>query len=222
MKFILNDYHRNISDTELLGDLQRVAKQLKQNSFTQAEYDKYGKYCYGTMHKRFGSWTKALRKADLEIKTNIGIIATGEELFKNVEEIWIKLGRQPKYSEVQKPLSKYHACTYERKYGGWRKALEKFVQYIKKEEVLSKIDLSNKPKINKTHKTPRTINLRIRFIVMKRDKFKCKKCGRSPATHRNVMLEVDHIIPYSKGGETIIENLQTLCSQCNQGRSDLY
>jgi len=100
MKFVLTDYHRNISNKELLVDLQRVAKQLKQNCLTQAEYNKYGKYSLGTMHKRFGSWTKALRKADLETKTNIGIIATEEELFKNIEEVWIKLGRQPKYSEV--------------------------------------------------------------------------------------------------------------------------
>lgn len=221
MKFILNDYHRNISDKELLADLQRVAKQLNQNSLTQAEYNKYGKYRHGTMHKRFGSWTKALRKAALNTKTNIGIVATEEELFKNIEEVWIKLGRQPKYSEVQKPLSKYHACTYERKYGGWRKALEKFVQYINKEEILQEADLSNKPKINKTHKTPRTINLRLRFVVMKRDKFKCKMCGRSPVTHPKITLETDHIIPYSKGGETIVENLQTLCSKCNQGKSNL-
>ncbi len=188
MKFILEEHHRNLSDKELLSDLKKVAQKLNQNSLTQAEYNKYGKYCHGTMHKRFGSWTKALRKAELNTKTNIGITATEEELFKNIEEVWIKLGRQPKYSEVQKPLSKYHACTYERKYGGWRKALEKFVQYINKEEILSKTNLSNKPKINKTHKTPRSINLRIRFIVMKRDKFKCKICGQSPAIHRKVTL----------------------------------
>ncbi|RKX24889.1 MAG: hypothetical protein DRP45_07160 [Candidatus Zixiibacteriota bacterium] len=35
-------------------------------------------------------------------------------------------------------------------------------------------------------------------------------------------MEVDHKIPWSKGGETIEENLQTLCSECNQGKSNLF
>jgi hypothetical protein len=33
-----------------------------------------------------------------------------------------------------KPLSKYHACTYERRFKGWRKALEKFVKYVNAED----------------------------------------------------------------------------------------
>ena len=71
------------------------------------------------------------------------------------------------------------------------------------------------------HKTKRDINLRLRFKVMARDHFKCCNCGKSPATDPSVVLHIDHIYPYSKGGETIMENLQTLCSDCNLGKSDL-
>lgn len=70
-------------------------------------------------------------------------------------------------------------------------------------------------------KTVRDIDLRLRFKVMHRDNFKCCKCGASPAKDPSVELHVDHIIPWSKGGETVIENLQTLCSKCNLGKSDL-
>jgi len=57
---------------------------------------------------------------------------------------------------------------------------------------------------------------------MKRDDFKCVKCGRNPATDPGIKLEIDHIIPYSKPkGETVIENLQTLCKECNLGKSNL-
>ena len=72
-----------------------------------------------------------------------------------------------------------------------------------------------------THKTSRDINLRLRFQVLKRDNFKCCMCGRSPASTPDLELHIDHIKPYSKGGETVIENLQTLCSDCNLGKSNL-
>ena len=73
----------------------------------------------------------------------------------------------------------------------------------------------------KTRRTKRDINLRLRFLVMKRDNFKCCMCGRSPATTPNLELHIDHIKPWSKGGETVIENLQTLCADCNLGKSNL-
>ena len=46
-------------------------------------------------------------------------------------------------------------------------------------------------------------------------------CGDSPAKNPDAVLHVDHILPWSKGGETVEENLQTLCSVCNIGKSDL-
>lgn len=71
------------------------------------------------------------------------------------------------------------------------------------------------------HKTPRDVNYRLRFKVMQRDQFKCCFCGKSPAKDSSVELQVDHIVPWAKGGETVIDNLQTLCSVCNSGKSDL-
>lgn len=71
------------------------------------------------------------------------------------------------------------------------------------------------------HRTSRNINTRLRFKVLSRDNFKCCFCGASPAKNPSVELHVDHIIPWSKGGETVIDNLQTLCSKCNLGKSDL-
>ena len=67
----------------------------------------------------------------------------------------------------------------------------------------------------------RKISTRIRYAVLKRDNFKCCACGASPAKDPSVELHVDHIIPWSKGGEATLENLQTLCSLCNIGKSDL-
>ena len=71
------------------------------------------------------------------------------------------------------------------------------------------------------NKTSRDPSWRLRFLVNRRDRFTCRACGRSPATHSGVVLHVDHIIAWSKGGETVLENLQTLCMECNIGKSDL-
>ena len=71
------------------------------------------------------------------------------------------------------------------------------------------------------HKTKREIGLQLRFKVLKRDNFKCCACGASPAKDPSIELHLDHIIPWAKGGETVMDNLQTLCSKCNLGKSDL-
>lgn len=77
------------------------------------------------------------------------------------------------------------------------------------------------PKTNK-HRNPsaRTVSDKLRYQVLKRDNFKCCACGASPARNPSVELHIDHIVPWSKGGKTTIDNLQTLCSKCNLGKSD--
>lgn len=62
---------------------------------------------------------------------------------------------------------------------------------------------------------------RLMFTVFKRDNFRCVSCGKSPAIQLGVELHADHIKPWSRGGRTVIENLQTLCSACNLGKGDM-
>lgn len=83
------------------------------------------------------------------------------------------------------------------------------------------ISKQNKDKLNSSVKVKsRVISDKLRYQVLKRDNFKCCACGASPAKDPSVELHIDHIIPFSKGGETTFENLQTLCSRCNLGKSD--
>ncbi|MBM3581177.1 MAG: HNH endonuclease [Alphaproteobacteria bacterium] len=56
--------------------------------------------------------------------------------------------------------------------------------------------------------------------MLKRDDFRCRACGANPPTSPGLRLHVDHIVPWSKGGETIMDNLQTLCERCNLGKSN--
>lgn len=65
----------------------------------------------------------------------------------------------------------------------------------------------------------RSVPRRLRFQILERDGFRCMDCGKSPQTH-GVTLEVDHRLPFSKGGSNDPSNLRTLCSDCNGGKSD--
>ena len=69
-----------------------------------------------------------------------------------------------------------------------------------------------KSNIGSVKRGNRAISDKLRYQVLKRDSFKCCACGASPAKDPAVELHIDHIVPWSKGGETTLENLQTLCS----------
>lgn len=223
----IENYHF-IPDDDLLSDLKNVAEKLNKKTLTQSDYKEFGKYSSYPYVDRFGSWFKALEKAGLEKTRELKI--TTEDLFKNLEEVWIKLGRQPYITDMVKPFSKYAKDAYPRRFGSWQKALEAFVLYVnenndsiitEEKNVEKEVSLIEKSSKIFRHKTTRNINWRLRFVVMKRDNFKCKKCGRSPSADQTVVLHIDHMKPYSKGGETVLENLETLCSVCNLGKSDL-
>ena len=61
------------------------------------------------------------------------------------------------------------------------------------------------------------VSNKIRFAIYKRDGYRCKICGKSGDDHD---LEIDHIIPISKGGKSTFDNLQTLCHDCNVKKGD--
>jgi 5-methylcytosine-specific restriction endonuclease McrA len=222
MAYEFESFHRNIPDEELLDDLRRTALASERESMTTREYDATGKFRSTTIMARFGGWAEACAKAGLLLRHSPKN-PSEEDLFRNIEEVWIKLGRQPRYREIRKPLSKFTMSPYKTRYQTWENALAAFVTYINDEETAQSENAITEWKVEPTtkHKTSRTINLRLRFIVMRRDNFKCKSCGRSPATDPTVILHVDHITAWTKNGETVLENLQTLCSICNIGKSDL-
>ena len=117
MKFELEDYHRNTPDNELIADLKRIASELKKETVTIDGYNERGKFHSTTLTRRFGNWFKTLEKAGLKKTRNLHI--SEEEYFRNLEEVWAKLGRQPRYLEMQKPFSRYVASAYEYKFGTW-------------------------------------------------------------------------------------------------------
>ena len=74
-------------------------------------------------------------------------------------------------------------------------------------------------------------NKKHRYEIYLKDNFTCVYCNlkfnipnlwnKKDAIHNGKMfLEIDHIIPLSKGGSDNIENKQCLCQKCNLKKSN--
>ncbi|MGH6662120.1 MAG: homing endonuclease associated repeat-containing protein [Rhodospirillales bacterium] len=221
--FEVNLRRRNIPSADLIEDLRRVADEVEGSSVTAVIYSKKGKFGVNTMLRRFSSWNEALKEAGLQINNVLNI--PDNELFENLIEVWEKFGRQPVGRDLDKSkgVSKFALGTYERRFGSWNKALTAFSEFINKTESQTSTatpGATREANSGKRSRSPRKINWRLRAVVLIRDNCICRICGASPSKDPAVTLHVDHIKPWSKGGETVADNLQTLCSVCNVGKSD--
>ena len=215
MTFTLEPHHRDVPDDELIQDVSRVASELGVRRVTIDQYNERGRFHATTLTRRFGSWFKVLELAGLEKTRNLNI--PNEELFENLAEVWLKRGRQPRYVDIEGDESRFSAGTYANRFGGWRKALEAFVAWANEDADPSPVPLQREKSANR--QTARSANWRQRALVLLRDGATCRMCGARP--EHGARLHVDHIVPWIKGGETVLENLQILCERCNVGKSDL-
>lgn len=222
MNFKINTYHRDTSEEDLLSDLRAVASRVA-GALSWPQYKAHGgKFHHTTFARRFGSWNAALERA--AVKPAHRVYTPDAEWFANIATVWNHLGRQPVYADMADPPSIKSPGGYSKRFGGWRKALDTFVSAmdaspVTDEEQPGIVNLREGQKSNR--RTARSVNWRLRFLVFRRDGFKCRACGRSPANEPGCELEVDHVHPWSRGGETILDNLQSLCNKCNGGKSNL-
>ena len=210
---------------EILNELYCISNELNTTTLTIKLFNEYSKFNIASIRSTFGSWSNALNEANLK-KTKLAKRYTEEECFDNLLSVWTYYGRQPTYQEIKKEPSKVGAKAYLSRWGTWSKALDAFVKKINdnsSKQNIKEDSISNKKSPKNKQLTPenkRDIKLGLRYDILKRDSFKCVICGQSPATNQKITLHIDHIIPFSKGGKTKIENLRTLCSDCNLGKSD--
>lgn len=87
---------------------------------------------------------------------------------------------------------------------------EKFIKYLSEE-----ISRKKKASYQRSLMTPA-----YRKKILQRDDYTCRICGNSIYKEPNLLLEIDHIVPVSKGGKTEDSNLQTLCWKCNRSKSN--
>ncbi len=210
--------------------MRRSAQDLGANSITVAQYEAVGRYSPTTVQKRMGSWTQALRRAGLQLNRQVGI--TDEDLFENIKALWLRLGRQPKYGEVRRTDSRYSAKPYETRFGSWSEALRQFMDWVNSDDAAqpshvgettpSASDTASRLPEPPKRRTRREPSDRQRFRILVRDGFRCRSCGSSPLVQRGIELHVDHILPWSRGGETTDDNLETKCRTCNLGKGSAF
>jgi len=205
-----------VADEELIADLKRVALNIGGINVTQKVYTNHGTYDCSTIIRRFGSWNKALATAGLPLSNEVNV--PDERLFENLLGLWQHFGRQPRRRELSSPPSTISQSPYNRRFRSWTSALHAFIEYANDQGAEAPSQIEGASSKRQTGRDP---SLRLRWRVLQRDHFSCCACGASPAITPGVDLHVDHVVPWSKGGETTMENLQTLCSTCNLGKSNV-
>lgn len=227
----------------LLDELRSVQRKRPGDLLT---YDFYkangGTYSRGAFSNHFGNWLNAVKA--------VGGISgrqarySKDELFDEIQRLWEKFGRQPTYNEMRSKEGNFNPSCYVNMFGSWTKALYAFCEDRDSDSVLPHHSTFKPSSVPRTptkpnrkeppavipskqsaplvviHTTVRSVPKRLRWRVFARDGFTCKGCGRSPTKH-GIALEADHILAWDKGGETVLENLQTLCEDCNSGKSNL-
>lgn len=83
---------------------------------------------------------------------------------------------------------------------------------------LSEAELKEMARLGLQAKERQKMTTNLKKFILERDDYTCQVCGASLHNDFNLKLEVDHIVPVSKGGKTDPSNLQTLCRKCNRSK----
>lgn len=140
---------------------------------------------------------------------------TEKELFDNIKNVWLILGRQPRYRDFKKPLSIVSASTYVERFGTFNNALSSFIKSLSLTDD-ERIPIEESITVAR-HVTQRHPSNRLKVLVLMRDGNKCRLCGEILIGDE---IRFDHITPWSKGGETTLENLQVLCEEHNTAKGN--
>ena len=145
---------------------------------------------------------------------------------------WLKEYRKKNLEKIRKREKEYYYKNIEKKREQrrnyyWRnceklkikrrKYREKNKELIRKKEK-ERYHNDIKGRRTKMLEAKRKTYRKLRFSILLRDDFTCKYCGRKPP---EVILEIDHIFPKSKGGKNKLDNYVVACRDCNQGKSDI-
>ncbi len=216
-------------DEAILAELHRVAKIYNHRKFTGREFDLVASYCKCSVVKsRFGSWEEALAKVGAvhAPKKKDRSYISNTALFEEMARVWQAVGHRPSQVEWDAHNPAYSYTTYKTRFQGWLNACADFIEYAsERADIIQNVNPISAKESSKSVALPkpkredrRDVPAKLRVRLYVRDNFCCRFCGNSPAINRGVILHIDHIVPYARGGKTVEENLRVLCQQCNLGK----
>ena len=229
-----------IPEDKKIEALELAAKHFNYIEFSWRDFNKVSTISASAIKTHFGSWKNALaalkkhlqqKGLDLSPRPHAPQrIYSDENLYDEMGRIWQKVGQRPSRNEWEASDPKISIGAYKKRFGSWTNACQKFIEYKMGGEITSdnfvrfngeEFPMQMKSgTVGYSKENSRNVSLSLRLKVLNRDNFKCVFCGKSPATDFGTKLHIDHILPFSKGGKSTLENLQTLCEECNLGKSD--
>jgi len=217
---------KDLSNADLLAELTRVHALVGKEWLTSDDFNAQSVTSEEAVRRRFGTFRKGLDAAGIPSHPFKVRQFTDRQCFENIAEVWTHYGRPPEYREMFVEPSRIQGKTYVTRWGTWRKTLKAFVDWANSDDPPQESDehepdegvIPAPTKIAGREADCREIRPGLRFKVFMRDRFRCVACGRSPAVHLNTELHADHVLAVANGGKTTLENLQTLCRECNLGK----
>jgi hypothetical protein len=204
------DFLVSYDDESLAEELRRVAKVLGKQTLTWSDINKHGRVSAYTVRRKFGSVGRAHEAAGLVPPKRR---PSDDEVLKMLADLWTitseESGRSPSALELKKYRCPVSMTSIIRRFGSWNKALLAAAAA----KPGGRKQAGGAPKVKKAAAGRKPISIRKRFEVFKRDGYKCSICRRVGGE-----LELDHVIPVCRGGNSNMNNLQTLCRKCNRGK----
>lgn len=216
-RFSIDRIRSHFSKLELLSSLKEYARVHNCVSFGMRDYDAWADRLAtsDTLRRVFGSWGKALQAAGF--RTVRGQKLDPHQMVEAFKACWLESESVPSYRQLEGFLEShsfpFRTKSYLTFFGGLGRLARLIVKVQNGEMPESRLLERFKP----DRRPLRTLPLRVRSVVLKRDDYRCVKCG---VDSKSAKLEVDHIKPVSKGGDNGLENLRTLCNRCNLGRGN--
>jgi len=218
-EYVIDRIRTRFSKPEIVESLKHYAGAHGVDTFGMREYDSWDQRLLSseTIRGTFGSWGKAMQAAGFRVER--GGVLDLKGMVVAFKACWKEHGAVPSERQLKTFLEQhkypFRCKSYANVWGGFQR-LARLVVSVENRTAPESELYQRAP-----HKTiRRPIPLKLRSLVLKRDNHSCVKCGANRKTDKETRLEVDHVLAVSKGGDNSPGNLQTLCSNCNRGKSN--